>query len=416
MRLERKSEREISLRARHRDPPNARTASLESRMRKWLLVLGALVAGLVHAHASVVAVVVPLPLALAILALFIAAAVILLAITGMRRVHDWLSTKGRRTPALVYVTLIVVIAAPVTVWLSLDLIYRIANFDPYVLTAERERALKPLEAFRECAKDCPEMIVIPAGRFMMGSPVDEKGRRADEDDGHGRQHEVRIERPFAVAKFDVTFADWDVCVKFGGCLRDGQDARVTSLRDMLRAESDKYPVFDMGRDDAKVYVAWLSRMTGKVYRLLSEAEWEYAARAGTTTAYFWGDEVGKENANCAGCGSRWDYRQPSPVGSFRPNAFGLYDMAGNVRQWVEDCYHRPYQRPGEYKRPGDYNGAPADGSAWTGCGDLFPAGMLRGGSWADDPRNLRSASRTGEEEYSVREGGGFRVARTLVAP
>jgi formylglycine-generating enzyme required for sulfatase activity len=397
-------------------------------MRKWLLVFGALVASLVHAHASVVAVVVPLPLALAIFALLIAVVVILLAITGMRRVHDWLSTKGRRTPALVYVTLIVVIAAPVTVWLGWDLIegqrtwlsiirpYRIANFDPYVLTAERERALKPLEAFRECAKDCPEMIVIPAGRFLMGSPDDEKGRRADEDDGHGRQREVRIARPFAVAKFDVTFADWGACVKFGGCLRDGQDARVNSLRDMLRAESDKYPVFNMGRDDAKVYVAWLSRMTGKAYRLLSEAEWEYAARAGTTTAYFWGDEVGKENANCAGCGSRWDYRQPSPVGSFQPNAFGLYDMAGNVRQWVEDCYHRPYNRLG------DYNGAPADGSAWTGCSDPFYhelADVLRGGSWADDPRNLRSASRTPEEEYntrSFREGGGFRVARTLVAP
>ncbi len=111
---------------------------------------------------------------------------------------------------------------------------------------------------------------------------------------------------------------------------------------------DTKPVINVSWDDAQTYVAWLSKMTGQTYRLLTEAEWEYAARAGTTTAYYWGDDIGKNNANCNGCGSEWDAKQTSPVGSFKPNAFGLYDMAGNVWQWVQDCYHDRYneQPPG----------------------------------------------------------------------
>src|SRR5205823_12154354 len=113
------------------------------------------------------------------------------------------------------------------------------------------------------------------------------------------------------------------------------------------------PVINVSWDDAKAYAAWLANRTGKAYRLLSEAEWEYAARAGTTTVYFWGDAIGNNNANCDGCGSQWDKRQTAPVGSFKSNAFGLYDMAGNVWQWVQDCYHA------------DYQGAPTAGSEWT---------------------------------------------------
>ena len=113
------------------------------------------------------------------------------------------------------------------------------------------------------------------------------------------------------------------------------------------------PVINVSWDEAQQYVAWFSKMTGRPYRLLTEAEWEYAARAGSTTAYYWGDEIGKGNANCNGCGSQWDNRETSPVGSFKPNKFGLYDMAGNVYQWVQDCYHD------------DYDGAPTDGSART---------------------------------------------------
>jgi formylglycine-generating enzyme required for sulfatase activity len=143
-------------------------------------------------------------------------------------------------------------------------------------------------------------------------------------------------------------------------------------------------------------------MTGQPYRLLTEAEWEYAARAGTTTAYYWGDDIGKGNANCNGCGSQWDAKQTSPVGSFAANQFGLYDMAGNVFQWVQDCYHR------------NYDGAPTDGSAWTSgdCGRR----VVRDGSWIVNPRSLRSAFRGWYTSVGRSNGLGFRVGRTLVTP
>jgi formylglycine-generating enzyme required for sulfatase activity len=150
---------------------------------------------------------------------------------------------------------------------------------------------------------------------------------------------------------------------------------------------------------AQQYVAWLSRMTGKPYRLLTEAEWEYAARAGTTTAYYWGDEIGKGNANCFGCGGQWDGKQTAPVGSFAANAFGLHDMAGNVYQWVQDCYHN------------DYNGAPTDGSAWTT--DDCAIRVVRGGSWGLTPQVLRSASRLRVTPGIRLLNLGFRVGRTL---
>jgi formylglycine-generating enzyme required for sulfatase activity len=263
--------------------------------------------------------------------------------------------------------------------------YRVANVEPYVLKPEAERALKPLASFRECAKDCPEMIVIPAGSFMMGSPATEKGRYTSEDP----QHPVTIARPFAVSKFDVTFADWDACVSVRGC---------PQVSDSGFGRGSK-PVINVNWDEAQQYVAWFSKMTGKTYRLLTEAEWEYAARAGTTTAYFWGDEIGKGNANCNGCGSQWDNRQTSPVGSFKPNAFGLYDMHGNVGQWVQDCHHD------------DYKGAPTDGSAWT-SGDCS-RGVVRGGSWVDGPQGLRAADRARDAAASRGGSRGFRVGRTL---
>jgi formylglycine-generating enzyme required for sulfatase activity len=267
--------------------------------------------------------------------------------------------------------------------------YRVASIDPYVLKPEVERALKPGDAFRECANDCPEMIVVPAGEFMMGSPTTEKGRYNNE----GPQHKVTISRPFAVSKFDVTFADWDACVSVGGCPKEGRANDAGWGR-------GKQPVIYVSWDDAKAYAAWLSRMTGKTYRLLTEAEWEYAARAGMTTAYFWGDEIGKGNANCDGCGSRWDGRQSSPVGSFKPNAFGLYDMAGNEWQWIEDCYHP------------NYDGALTDGSAWT-TGDCSRR-VVRGGSWSFSPRSLRSAVRVRSTSGYRNDDLGFRLGRRLL--
>src|SRR5882672_7501403 len=198
----------------------------------------------------------------------------------------------RRVRTLVYILLVAVITGLVG-WINQAYIkeqmnlyrssrlYRVANVDPYVLKPEAERALKPLANFRECAKDCPEMIVIPAGGFMMGSPRNEKGRFNNEDDGRGRQHSVTIAKPFAVSKFDVTFADWDACASVGGCPPADDSGYGRGTR----------PVINVTWDDARQYVAWLTKMTGKIYRLLSEAEWEYAARGGTTTAYPWGKEV-----------------------------------------------------------------------------------------------------------------------------
>jgi formylglycine-generating enzyme required for sulfatase activity len=164
-------------------------------------------------------------------------------------------------------------------------------------------------------------------------------------------------------------------------------------------------------DDAKAYAAWLSRMTGKTYRLLTEAEWEYAARAGTKTTYYWGNEIGKNNASCDGCGSQWDGKQTAPIGSFKPNAFGLYDMAGNVWQWVEDCYHGSNVHESvEFYFEG-YDGAPVDGSAWT-TGNCHNR-VGRGGSWGTNPQRLRAAYRDKLATVRRYDDLGFRVARTL---
>jgi len=221
----------------------------------------------------------------------------------------------------------------------------------------------------------------------MGSPDTEKGRDLDE----GPQHEVAIPKPFAVARFDVTFDEWDACVADGGC-----DGYIPPDQGWGRG---RRPAINMSWDNSQAYVVWVSRKTGKAYRMLTEAEWEYAARAGSTTVYYWGDEIGKGNANCDGCGSKWDNQQTSPVGSFAANAFGLYDMAGNVWQWVQDCYHE------------SYIGAPADGSAWISVD--CSRRVIRGGSWISLPQLLRSAGRFRNSADSRGNLLGFRVARTL---
>jgi formylglycine-generating enzyme required for sulfatase activity len=260
---------------------------------------------------------------------------------------------------------------------------------PYVLTTEAGRALKAKDSFKECANDCSEMIIVPAGDFMMGSPKEEKGHYEDE----GPRHKVIFAKPFAVSKFEVTFEQWDACVAVGGC------AQVPDSRGGRGIQ----PVINVNWHEARQYVAWFSKMTGQTYRLLSEAEWEYAARAGTTTAYSWGDEIGKGNANCNGCGGRWDDRRlPAPVGSFAANKFGLYDMHGNVSEWVEDCWHDNY-----------LGNPPSDGSAWaTGCPDISRR-VIRGGSWVNDPRFLRAAGRHWVTTDGRFNSLGFRVGRTL---
>jgi formylglycine-generating enzyme required for sulfatase activity len=258
-----------------------------------------------------------------------------------------------------------------------------------ILTVQQEQNLKAKDTFKECTT-CPQMMVVSAGSFSLGSPAGEPARFANE----GPQHTVKIARQFAVGQFALTFDEWDACVGAGGCNGYRPD-------DQGWGRGGR-PVINVSWHDAAAYVAWLAKLTGKPYRLLSEAEYEYATRAGTTTAYPWGSAIGKNNANCHGCSSEWDNKQTAPVGSFAANGFGLYDMVGNVWEWTQDCYHD------------GYDGAPTDGSAWISgdCGSR----VLRGGSWYRDPDNLRSALRFGVTSDLRNYGVGFRVARTLLTP
>ena len=254
------------------------------------------------------------------------------------------------------------------------------------LTAAQERALKAGNSFKEGA-DCPEMIVVPAGRFRMGSPAGQ-----GDDDEHPA-HEVTIATPFAVAKFALTFDEWDACAALGGCRPDVDDSGLGRGR---------RPAINVSWDDAQSYIRWLSDITGKSYRLLSESEHEYAARGGSETAYPWGNDItlnGKPMANCIGCGGQWDNKQTTEVGSFPPNRFGLYDMVGNVWQWTHDCWNESYE------------GAPTDGSPWT-SGDCSRR-VVRGGSWHLNSGYLRSADRGKGISRDRASFLGFRVARTL---
>ena len=242
------------------------------------------------------------------------------------------------------------------------------------------------DTFRDC-EACPLMVVVPSGSYEMGSPSGEDGR----DVGEGPLHRVTIPEPFAVGVYEVTFSEWDACRRDGGCTHNPGD------RGWGRGDR---PVINVSWEDAKDYVGWLSGETGEEYRLLSESEWEYAARAGTSTRYWWGDEGDRNRENCNGCGSRWDGEQTVLVGSFSANGFGLYDVHGNVWEWVEDCRHV------------DYAGAPSDGSAWI-AGSTCSDRVLRGGSWGNDPWNLRSASRGWDGAGDRYDLIGFRVASTL---
>jgi formylglycine-generating enzyme required for sulfatase activity len=245
-----------------------------------------------------------------------------------------------------------------------------------------KRCLKPKDSFRDCP-ECPEMMVVPAGEFMMGS-----------NDGHPDEkpvHKVTIMKPFAVGKFEVTFAEWDACVAAGGCNhKPGDEGFGRGNR----------PVINVSWDDVtKEYLRWLSKRTGKRYRLLTEAEWEYAARAGSHKRYFWGDEIGEANANCGECASDKASPQPMSVGSYPSNSFGLHDMHGNVFEWVQDC------------RQESYVGAPTDGSPWI-TGDCSRR-VRRGGSWGSKPQFLRSAFRSKFPPNGRDDSNGFRVARTF---
>ena len=260
--------------------------------------------------------------------------------------------------------------------------------------------LGPGQRFQDCP-DCPEMVVVPPGSFLMGSAPSEDQRRLNE----GPQRRVTIPGPFAVGVYEVTFLQWDACVRGGGCRGYRPDDEGWG-RGAL-------PVTNVSWEDAQAYVAWLSEEAGAEYRLPSEAQWQYAARAGTRTARYWGesdaeqcryangaDEVLREHdpdPPIAFCSD--GYAQTAPVGSFRPNGFGLHDVMGNVQEWTQDCWS------------GGYWGDPVDGGPHEP--DDCPQRNLSGGSWALGPWHLRSASRFGAEADARHHGFGFRVVRVM---
>jgi formylglycine-generating enzyme required for sulfatase activity len=292
--------------------------------------------------------------------------------------------------------------------------------------------VRPIKSFRDCP-DCPEMVTIPSGTYLMGAgSSDLKGFI-----GEGPQRRVNV-RTFSAAKFDVTRGEWKAFVQATsrgtdtGCGYSGlpkEEKAKASWQYLGFSQDDQHPVVCVTFKDAQDYVNWLSKKTGRTYRLLSEAEWEYAARAGTTTQYPWGATASHDFANYGGDEhpgpglaqgeDRWV--GTSPVGSFPPNAFGLYDMNGNVMQWVQDCFSN------------SYTGFPTDGSAYetnspvaemtgnlsamNGTGSCSYR-MLRGGDWGDPPYMIRSAFRNfapsiGQTLDTYRSAGlGIRVART----
>ena len=229
----------------------------------------------------------------------------------------------------------------------------------------------------------PEMVVIPAGSFRMGCVSG-----IDCIDSQKPVHSVRI-ASFELSKYEVTFEEYDAFTDATGRERADDEGWGRGRR----------PVINVSWDDAVAYTQWLSEQTGENYRLPSEAEWEYAARAGSTTQYSWGNDIGVNRANCIGCGSQWDGKQTAPVGSFNANRWGLYDMHGNVEEWVQDCWNR------------NYEGAPDDGSAWESGGCYYR--FLRGGSWFVRPWFLGSANRSWLSTLFRYYYIGFRVARSF---
>ena len=237
-----------------------------------------------------------------------------------------------------------------------------------------------VKTFKDC-DTCPEMVALAPGSFTMGS----NGGDISEKPAHS----VKFNYSFAISRFEVTVAEWKACHAAGGC-------EYLPNRKGMTATS---PVHNLSWLDAQQYAKWLSKKTGKAYRLPSEAEWEYAARAGTKTAYWWGDAVGKGKANCKNCGGDWNRKRPAFVDSFPGNAFGLQGMNGSVWEWVADCWFDSYK------------GAPADGKARQrkDC----QSRVLRGGSWRNDASYARSASRFTYDDDVRYVLNGFRVARTM---
>jgi formylglycine-generating enzyme required for sulfatase activity len=235
-------------------------------------------------------------------------------------------------------------------------------------------------AVKDC-EFCPDLVNIPAGSFAMGS-----------DGGHWSERPVRrvaITKPFALGKYEVTVGQWQACVTAGAC---------QSMPTMQNVTANS-PVHNVSWNEIQNYLKWLREVSGLPYRLPTEAEWEYAARAGTKTRYWWGETIGVTNANCEDCGGDWDRKTPAQVGGFPANPFGLHDMNGGVMEWVADCWAQ------------DHEGAPSDGSARL-SGDCTQR-VLRGGSWRNDQTYATVSSRLSYDASVRYYTNGFRVARDL---
>ncbi len=275
------------------------------------------------------------------------------------------------------------------------------------------RSYNPGEVFKDC-DDCPEMVVVPPGEFMMGSPKSEKGYSELE----GPRHKVTIAKKFAVGKFEITRAQFSTFVNETGhdvgnkCFVYEENGFMNrsgrSYENPVFSQDDTHPAVCVSWDDAKSYVIWLShKVQGATYKLLSEAEWEYVARAKTDKPFWWGKSISTSQANYDGNytynGTKGKFlKKTVPVDSFEANEFGLYNVHGNVWEWVEDCWHESYR------------GAPNNGKAWTKGGECSER-VLRGGSWFGFPEFLRSANRYGDSTGYRSSNVGFRVSRTLVS-
>jgi len=252
----------------------------------------------------------------------------------------------------------------------------------------------PVVGIRDCA-DCPEMVLIPAGGFQMGVPAAEAARENSPSEGVAMPvHAVRIGQAFYLGRYHVTRGQYAVFAKATG----------RAVEAPAFPQSDDHPVVNVSWDDAQAYAKWLSQTTGKTYRLPTEAEWEYAARAGTRTARYWGDSPGEQcqfahgEARAAKCSD--GFANTAPVGHFKPNGFGLHDMIGNAWEWVQDCW-----------QPTGYEGAPSDGSAFETAGCNWRA--RRGGGFSDSPFLLRVDTRGHGQPGDRAPAVGFRVVRTV---
>ena len=234
--------------------------------------------------------------------------------------------------------------------------------------------------FRDCPA-CPVMVSVPAGTFVMGNNASDPSEKP--------AHQVAIGAPFAIGKYEVTVQQWNACVGAGRCQAIAQ----------APGTQPNAPMRDVSWDDAQQYLKWLAAVSGKPYRLPTEAEWEFAARGGSAAPYWWGAQMATGKANCKECGQPWTAERPAPVGSFAANGYGLHDTSGSVWEWVADCWH------------GNFKDAPADGRVWDAPNCRVR--VIRGGSWREGAAYMVASTRF-RYDASVRQSqNGFRVARSL---